>query len=94
MEMLMLIVDSSVREELEIFLVKEGVEAYTEIPEVHGVGSTGPRMGSVAYPGTSSMILAMVEGELLPALCVRLEEYCAGCRERIHLAHWPITVLN
>jgi hypothetical protein len=94
MEMLMMIVDSSVREELEVFLTKEGVKGYSEIPEVHGLGKSGPRMGSAAYPGTSSMILAMIESQLIEKLTERLKEYCSQCHERIHLVHWPVTVLN
>jgi hypothetical protein len=94
MEMMMMIVDSSVREELEVFLTKEGVQGYSEIPEVHGVGKSGPRMGSAAYPGTSSMIFAMVESSLVARLAERLKEYCSECHERIHLVHWPVDVLN
>lgn len=94
MEMLMLIVDSTVREELEIFLTREGVHGYTEIPEAHGLGLTGPRMGSAAYPATSSVILTMIEPLLLDRLTVRLKEYCGECHERIHLVHWPVNVLH
>jgi hypothetical protein len=94
MEMLLIIVESSVREELEVFLTREGVRGYSEIPEVHGVGSSGPRMGSAAYPGTSSMIFAMVEPSLISTLSARLKDYCSQCHERIHLAHWPVNVMN
>jgi hypothetical protein len=94
MEMLMIIVASSVREELEVFLTKEGVQGYSEIPEVHGVGQSGPRMGSAAYPATSSMIFAIVDPSLIETLAARLKAYCSECHERIHLAHWPVNVMN
>jgi hypothetical protein len=94
MDMLMMIVDSSVREELEVFLTKEGVRGYSEIPEIHGLGKTGPRMGSAAYPGTSSMIFAMVDSSLVARLSERMKEYCSECHEQIHLVHWPVNVLN
>lgn len=92
MEMLMMIVDSRVREELETFLTREGVHGYTEIPDAHGLGQSGPRMGSAAYPETSSVILTTVDSARLAQLTARLREYCGECHERIHLVHWPVNV--
>ena len=44
MKLLMIIVDSSHKEELEVLLKRQQVTGYTEIPNTHGVGETGIRM--------------------------------------------------
>jgi hypothetical protein len=41
---------------------------YTEIPGVHGSGRTGPRLGSRAFPETSSILFAVVESEAVEGL--------------------------
>jgi nitrogen regulatory protein PII len=61
MKMLMAIVDNRRKEELELVLQKEGVHGWTEIPHVRGLGSTGPRLDSAAYPESSAIIHVLVE---------------------------------
>ena len=56
MKLLMIIVESKYKEELEVLLNRNHVLGYTEIPQAHGVGTTGVRMGSRAFPDTSSII--------------------------------------
>ena len=60
MKLLMIIVDSQHREELEVLLRRNKVPGYTEIPGVHGVGGSGVRMGSRAHPKTSSMFFSVL----------------------------------
>ena len=62
MKLLMLIVDEEKKEELEVFLNRAGVLGYTEIPHAVGVGSTGPRLGSRAFPKTSAVIFTVIAG--------------------------------
>lgn len=92
MKMLMLIARSERREELEVFLRMEGLHGYTEISDVHGLGSTGPRMGSSVSPATSTMILTMLEAERLAAVVTKLRAFCAECQEHLQIAHWDVTV--
>ncbi len=57
MKLLMIIVDTECREEVEVLFQHNGVTGYSEIPNAHGVGATGVRMGSGAHPKTSSHLL-------------------------------------
>lgn len=93
MKMLMAIIDSSRKEELELVLQRAGVQGWTELPHVHGMGSTGPRLESAAYPGSSAIIQTLVEAERLPALVETILSYCGQCREHIKLLHWDVTVV-
>jgi nitrogen regulatory protein PII len=92
MKMLMIIANSKVREELEILLKREGVTGYTEVPDVHGLGSSGPRMGSVVHPDTSSMILVLLEDAKVKQLTQTIRDYCSDCAEHIRIAHWPVEI--
>jgi hypothetical protein len=76
MKLLMIIVDSECREELEVLLQREGVTGYSEIPNAHGVGVTGVRMGSGAHPNTSSIFFTVVESERVGTLKKTLRDYC------------------
>jgi nitrogen regulatory protein PII len=93
MKMLMAIVDNRRKEELELVLQKEGVHGWTEIPHVRGLGSTGPRLDSAAYPESSAIIHVLVENERIESLVQTLTAYCAQCRQHIKLLHWDVTVV-
>jgi nitrogen regulatory protein PII len=90
MRILMIILNSKVREEMEILLKREGIEGYTEIPDVRGVGSTGVRMGSAVHPETSSVIMVLLEDEQLGELLKTIREYCSDCQQHIKMVHWPV----
>lgn len=90
MRMLMIILNTQVREELEILLRREGVEGYTEIPDVLGLGSTGARMGSAVHPETSSMIMVLLEEPKLEKLLRTIDEYCAECKQHLKMVHWAV----
>jgi hypothetical protein len=92
MKMLMAIVDNRRKEEFELVLQKEGVQGWTEIPHVRGMGSTGPRLESAAYPDSSAIIQVLVEDERLEGLVKMLEHYCGQCRQHIKLLHWDVKV--
>jgi hypothetical protein len=82
MKLLMIIVDESHKEEVETFLHRSGVPGYTELPHALGAGATGPRLGSSAFPGTSALILSILEDEMIPRLRDGIREFCASCGER------------
>jgi hypothetical protein len=85
MKLLLVIVDDSHKEEVEAFLHSSGVEGYTEIAPAVGVGMTGPRLGSRAFPKSSALVLTLVEEERLAALKARLRDFCEGCGERVKM---------
>jgi hypothetical protein len=90
MKLLMLIVDEERKEELEVFLHRAGVTGYTELPGALGVGSTGQRLGSRAYPKTSAVIFTIVEGDVVESLVRQVREYCADCGERLKAIVWNV----
>jgi nitrogen regulatory protein PII len=92
MKMLMAIIDNRRRVELELVLQKAGVTGWTEIPEVHGMGTTGPRLDSAAHPGSSAIIQALIEDRQLEGVVETIRHYCDQCREHIKLLHWDVTM--
>jgi hypothetical protein len=90
MKLLMLIVEEDKKEQLEVFLNRSGVVGYTEISRAVGVGSTGPRLGSRAFPKTSAIIFTVVDAEALEQLATDLKTYCAECSERMKMLVWGV----
>jgi len=89
-KLLMLIVDEERKEELEVFLNRAGVVGYTELPGAMGMGSTGPRLGSRAFPKTSAVIFTIVEPGALDTLVADVKAYCAECGERLRMIAWGV----
>ncbi|MGD9252946.1 MAG: hypothetical protein PVG92_03315 [Holophagae bacterium] len=90
MKLLMIIVDSKCREELEVLLQRNGITGYSEIPNAHGVGTSGVRMGSRAYPETSSIFFTVVmEGQIAP-LKKSMSEYCDACERSMRMIQWGV----
>ena len=94
MKMLMIIVDQSKREELEIFLNRSGVVGYTEISQAAGLGSSGPRLGSSAFPKTSALVFSMLDDEALSRLMEGVEQFCSTCGEQLRMVSWDVEVLR
>lgn len=90
MKLLMIIVDESKKEELEVLLNRVGVVGYTEIPRVVGVGTTGPRLGSRAFPKTSALIFTVLSESTLETLLTTLREFCKECGEKLKLVSWDV----
>ncbi len=90
MKLLMIIVDESKKEQLEALLNHLGVEGFTEIPRVLGVGTTGPRLGSRAFPKTSALIFTVLGEATLEKLVASLREFCKECGEKLKLFAWDV----
>jgi len=90
MKLLMIIVDSECREELEVLLQHNGVTGYSEIPNAHGVGQTGVRMGSGAHPETSSIFFTVVEADQVEALKKTLRSYCDAGGSHMKMIQWAV----
>jgi len=88
MKLLMLIVDEEKKEQLEVFLNSAGVVGYTELPQAIGVGTSGPRLGSRAFPRTSAVIFTVLSEEALQQIVAEIKRYCADCRERLKMFVW------
>ena len=94
MKMLMIIIDERKKEELEIFLERSGVEGYTEIPRALGVGASGRRLGSSAFPRTSAVLFTMLSEEALARLMRGVDDFCATCGEKLRTVSWDVEVLR
>jgi len=66
-------------EEVRRIVDEHEVQGYTEIPDIPGSGATGRRMGTRAWPGTSSIIFTAVPDEMASRLIDDLEAYRARC---------------
>ena len=90
MKLLMIVIDSECREELEVLFKRVGVSGYTEIPEVHGVGETGVRMGSGAFPATSSLFFTVVEVDKVQELKETLNSFCGASERHFKMVQWGV----
>ncbi|MCP4899042.1 MAG: hypothetical protein GY906_18890 [bacterium] len=90
MKILMIIVESECREELEVLLDRHNVDGYTEIPGAHGVGTSGIRMGSGAFPKTSSVFFTIIDEDQLAAIKADITNYCEACGKKMRMAVWGI----
>lgn len=90
MKLLMIIVDTGCREELEVLLQHNGVLAYSEIPNAHGVGESGIRMGSRAHPKTSSIFFTVIEESLVSPLKEAICSYCEACEKNMKMIQWTV----
>ncbi|HHQ48805.1 MAG TPA: hypothetical protein ENK19_07970 [Acidobacteria bacterium] len=94
MKLVMIITESHYREELEVLLAQHGIAGFTEFPEVHGKGQSGIRMGSGAYPKTSTVILTVVPKEKIAELKSDLECLCGeACLARTRMIAWDGEIL-
>ncbi len=90
MQMLMIVVESTHKEKVEVVLAEHAVLGYTEIPTVYGSGRSGMRLGSRAFPETSSIIFTVVEREKVDELVAEIEAQCADCRARMRMIVWGV----
>ena len=94
MKMLMILTASECRSDVEAFLKVQNVPGYTEIPTVYGEGHTGPKFGSWAFPGTSTVIFTVVPEGQFSGLMTVLKEQCAKCRYHVHILSWYVDMVE
>jgi hypothetical protein len=74
MKLLMIFVDADHAEDVHRLLEEHGVPGYSQLPNVLGKGKTGHKLGSRAFPGSSTLfVVILAEGECA-GLCDRLKE--------------------
>ena len=94
MKMLMIIIDESKREELQVFLNRSGVQGYTELSHAAGMGESGARLGSRAYPRTSAVVFSVLDEVALERLVAGVGEFCAYCGEKLRMVTWDVDVIR
>ena len=90
LKMLMIIVERRHKETVEAALTERRVLGYTEIPTVYGAGQTEPRLGSRAFPETSSIIFTVAEDEKIDEIVKAIDTSCADCRRSMRLLVWSV----
>ena len=89
-KLLMIILSSEHAEELEVLLQRNSVDGYTMIPGAHGMGRSGPRMGSSAYPKTSTVFFTVLPGSEIDPLVADIEKHCAECMTTMRMMVWAV----
>jgi hypothetical protein len=88
--MMLLVVGAEARNEVEVLLRKAGAHGFTELGPATGWGETGPRLGSGAFPGTSTVLFTVLDAEAetqVRAALAGFEESGAG---RVRAYAWPV----
>ncbi len=93
MKLLMALIDEGCKEELEVILTRAGVPGYTEIPHAVGMGTSGPRLGSAAFPKTSAIVLTFVEEADVERVAAAIRAQCPA-KGRVHLITWGVETLD
>jgi hypothetical protein len=91
MKMLMLVYSGSDPRRISSVLDEHRAGGYTEFHGVHGVGVTGRREGSRAWPGDSTLFVSVVPADAAPELAEALRVEAGGlpAGERLHVAVLP-----
>jgi len=74
MKLLMIMVDSNHREDVERILDAHDVPGYTELPNVLGKGKSGRKFGSRAFPGSNTLYFTVIGGNTCQTLCAELKD--------------------
>lgn len=80
MKMLLLLVPSDCLEDVQELMDRHEIHAYTEIPFLPGSGKSGRKMGTRAFPGTSSMVLAVLESDEASRLTAAMQGYAEDAK--------------
>jgi len=74
MKLLMIVVDSNHKDDVERILEDHQVPGFTELPNVLGKGQTGRKFGNRAFPGSSTLYFTAVDENICKTLCADLKD--------------------
>ena len=72
MKLLLILVDSNHKEDVERILDDHDVGGYSELPSVFGKGETGRKEGTRAFPGSSTLYFTAIGDNTCETLCKAL----------------------
>jgi hypothetical protein len=92
MKLLLIIYSGSDRHLVPGLLDRHHAGGFSELPQVHGTGTTGRREGTRAWPGDASIYFSVVPADQADALTAAMKEAASGLAEgeRLHAAVLPI----
>lgn len=73
MKLLLIFVDADHAADVERLLDRTAVPGYSQFPNVLGKGATGRKLGSRAFPGSSSLFFVALPDGTCGGLCDALE---------------------
>lgn len=90
MKLLMIILDESVRDDVESLLSRHEVSGYTEIPMALGEGLSGKRLSSRLHPGANTIVFTIIDDAKLDEIRSDLLKTCGhtpspDCPKPIHV---------
>ena len=74
MKLLLIFVDTDHAKDVEQILEEHGAQGYSTFPNVLGKGKTGRKLGTRAFPGSSTLYFVGIGDEGCHGLCDRLKE--------------------
>lgn len=74
MKLLLIYVDSDHAKDVEAILDEYGVPGYSTFPNVLGKGKSGRKLGTRAFPGSSTLYFVGIGDDGCHGLCDRLKE--------------------
>ena len=90
MRLMVIVVDAALREELEVLLRKAGAHGYTELGPAIGWGETGLRLGSGAFPSTSTVLFSALDATAEAQVRIALAGFEQGDEHRVRAYAWPV----
>jgi len=73
MKLLLIFVDADHAADVERLLDASGASGYSQFPNVWGKGTTGRKLGSRAFPGSSTLFFVALPDGTCAGLCDELE---------------------
>jgi len=74
MKMVIMIVDADNADDIKQMLLDCDVPGYSELPNILGMGTTGKKLGSRAFPGSSTLFMVALEEHCVDLLGEKLQQ--------------------
>ncbi len=75
MKKIEIVYDEVLEKQVLMLLRQRGIKNYTRLDNVKGVGSSGARFNDSVAPGINSMIIIVVEDDIVPMFISGLERF-------------------
>jgi len=88
--MMLIVLETSAKEEVEVLLRKAGASGYTELAPAVGWGETGLRLGSGAFPETTAVLFTVLDAAAEERVRVALAGFEEGATRRVRAYAWTV----
>jgi len=90
LRLMLIVVDAAIRGEVEVLLRKAGAPGFTELAAAAGLGETGFRLGSGAFPATSAVLMTVLDPVAEPNVRIALAGFEEGDSRRVRAYAWNV----